>query len=94
MCKFCDDREIARLIDVWNRYIDGSETVDTAWEARTKLEELALYSDRGLSCSQVFMLVMYNSVGIFGLDSGTRRKLEITKLPNIKHCPNCGRKLD
>lgn len=94
MCKFCDDREIARLIDVWNRYIDGSKETEAAWEAQTKLIELALYFDSGLSCSQIFMLVMYNGVGIFGLDGGARRKLEITKLPNIKHCPNCGRKLD
>lgn len=94
MCKFCDDKEIARLIDLWNRYIDGSEEADNAWEAQSKLRELALYSDSGLSYTQVFMLVMYNGVGIFGLDSGARRKLEATNVPNIKYCPNCGRKLD
>lgn len=94
MCKFCDDKEITRLIDVWNRYIDGSKETEAAWEAQDKLMELALYSDSGLSYSQIFMLVMYNGVGIFGLGNGAREKLEITKLSNIKHCPHCGRKLD
>lgn len=94
MCKFCDDNEIARLIDVWNRYIDGSEEAEAAWKAQDKLEKLALYSDSGLSYSQIFMLVMYNGVAIFGLDSGKRRQLEVSKLSNIKHCPHCGRKLD
>lgn len=100
MCKFCDDKEIARLIDLRDRWVDDYENADIAQDAEDELRNLALYSediydDYGNDLSYVvdFALVMYNGTAITGFNSETE-KLEVINVPNIKYCPHCGRKLD
>lgn len=101
MCKYCDDKEIARLIDLRDKWIDDYENADIGEDAEDELKSLALFSEdvydryRSTELSYVvdFALTMYNGIIITGFNDETD-KLDVLKASNIKYCPHCGRKLD
>ena len=101
MCKFCDDNEIAWLIHLRDKWIDDEEHCDIAYNSEDELKDLALYPEDVYDCNPNsnlhlvvdYMLTMYNGVTITGFKNETD-KLDISKNPNIKYCPHCGRKLD